>query len=79
MTFQPSFENGARLRLIEIIGVLLTVLKCRVRQNRHRPPHDKASWLSFDTALYPHDYRNYTEIPDEQKKLTKREKRKKYI
>jgi hypothetical protein len=67
MTFQPSLSNGARWRLIEINGVLFAVLKCRVQQKRHQTPHDKTSGLSFDTAMYPHEYKTYTEIPDEQK------------
>jgi hypothetical protein len=58
MTFQLSLSNGARWRLIEINGVLFAVLKCRVLQKRHRPPHDKTSGLSSDTALYPHEYKN---------------------
>jgi hypothetical protein len=29
MTFQPSFSNGARWRLIEVNGVLFAVQKCR--------------------------------------------------
>jgi hypothetical protein len=51
-------SNDARLRLIEINGVLFAALKCRAQQKRHRPPHDKTSGLSFDTALYPHEYKN---------------------
>jgi hypothetical protein len=31
MTFQPALSNFARWRLIEISGVLFTVLKCRVQ------------------------------------------------
>jgi hypothetical protein len=49
--------NGARLRLIGINGVLLTVLKFRAHQNRHRHPPDKKSGLSSDTALYSHKYK----------------------
>jgi hypothetical protein len=71
MTFQLSLSNGARWRLIEINGVLFAVLKCREQQKRHRPPHDKTSGLSFDTAMYPQEYETYTEIPDEQTKGTR--------
>jgi hypothetical protein len=60
MTFQLSLSNGARWRLIERNGVLFAVLKFPVRQKRHRPPHDMTSGLSFDTALYPHDYKKLT-------------------
>jgi hypothetical protein len=52
MTFQLSLSNGARLRLIAINGVLFAVLKCRERQTRHRPPAEKTSGLSSDTAEY---------------------------
>jgi hypothetical protein len=42
----------------------------------HRPPHDKTSRLSFDTALYTLMSTNtYTEMPDEQKK---KEEKKRY-
>jgi hypothetical protein len=58
MTFQPSLSNGARLRLIEINGVLFAVIECRMKKKRQRPPHDKTSGLSFDTAMYPHKYKN---------------------
>jgi hypothetical protein len=51
MKFQARLPNCARLRQIEINGMLLAVLKCRAQQKRHRPPHDKTSGLSFDTAL----------------------------
>jgi hypothetical protein len=57
-TFQRSSPNGARWRLIETNGVLFAVLKGRVLQKRHRPPPDKTSRLSFDTAMYPHEYTN---------------------
>jgi hypothetical protein len=60
MTFQLNFSNGATLRLIEINGVLFAVLKSRAQQKRHRPPHDKTSGLSSDTALYPNKYKNLT-------------------
>jgi hypothetical protein len=33
-----------------------------------RPPRDKTFGLSFDTALYPHEFKTYMEIPDEQTK-----------
>jgi hypothetical protein len=33
----------------------------RVLQKRHRPLHDKASELSFDTAMYLHEYKNLHE------------------
>jgi hypothetical protein len=42
---------------------------------RHRPPPDKTSGLSFDTAMYPHEYKTYTETPDEQAKRIEREKK----
>jgi hypothetical protein len=58
MAVQPRFTNGARLRPIEINGVLFTVLKGRVQQKRHWPPHDKTSGLSFDSAFYPHESKN---------------------
>jgi hypothetical protein len=34
----------------------------------HRPPPDKTSGLSLDTAMYPHEYKTYTKTPDEQTK-----------
>jgi hypothetical protein len=58
MTFQSSSPNGARWRLIETNGVLFAVLNRRVLQNRHRPPPDKTSGHNFDTAMYPHEYKN---------------------
>jgi hypothetical protein len=58
MTFQPSSTNGARWQLIETNGVLFAVLKRRVLQKGHLPHPDKTSGLSFDTALYPHEYKN---------------------
>jgi hypothetical protein len=73
MAFQPSSPNGARLRLIKISGVLFAVLKAR--QKRHRPLLDRTSGLNFDTALYPHRYKTYSEITDEQ---TKKNKEKNY-
>jgi hypothetical protein len=63
MTFQPSASNGARWRLIETNGVLFAVLKRRVLQKRHQPPPEKISGLSFDTAMYPHKYKNLHENP----------------
>jgi hypothetical protein len=60
MTFQLSLPNGARLRLIEINGVLLAVLKSRAQQQRHRPSPDKSSGLSFDKALYTQKYKKLT-------------------
>jgi hypothetical protein len=62
MTFQPSLPNGARWRLIETNGVLFAVLKRRVLQKRHRPPSDKKSGLSFDTAMYPQEYKNLLKL-----------------
>jgi hypothetical protein len=53
-----SSSNGARWRLIETYSVLFAVLKRRVQQKRHRPPPDKTSGLDFDTAMYPHEYKN---------------------
>jgi hypothetical protein len=35
-----EFVEFARWRLIEINGVLFAVLKCRVQQKLHLPPHD---------------------------------------
>jgi hypothetical protein len=59
MAFQVSLPIGAKLFwLIEINGVLFAVLKLRAHQKRHRPPHDKTSGLSFNTAMYPHEYKN---------------------
>jgi hypothetical protein len=44
--------------LIETSGVLFAVLKRRVLQKGHRPPPDKTSGHNFDTAIYPHEYKN---------------------
>jgi hypothetical protein len=71
MTFQPSSSNGARLRLIEINGVLFAVLKRRAQQKSHRPPPGETPGLSSDTALYPHKNKKLLEIPNEQIKRTK--------
>jgi hypothetical protein len=60
MTFRLSFSIGAKLRPIEISGVLFAVLKRRVLQKRHRPPPDKSSGLSSVTALCPHEYKKLT-------------------
>jgi hypothetical protein len=66
MTFQVSLSNGARLRLIEINGALVIsiltglVWVFREWQKRHRPPSDKASGLSSDTALYHYKYKKLT-------------------
>jgi hypothetical protein len=78
MTFQPSSSNGARWRLIETNGVLFAVLKCWVLQKRNRPPHDKTSGLSFDKALFPHEYKNLHGNSRWANKWTSKE-RKKYI
>jgi hypothetical protein len=51
MTSQLTLSMCARLRPIEINGVLSTDLKCRVQQPRHWPPHDETSGLSFDAAI----------------------------
>jgi hypothetical protein len=51
LAFQVSSSDGARLRLVAIDGVPFAVLKGRAQQKRHRPPHDKTSELSFDTAM----------------------------
>jgi hypothetical protein len=61
-----GFPTLARWRLIETNGVLFVLLKCRVQQKRHRPPHDKTSGLSFDTAITLKSKKTYTETPDEQ-------------
>jgi hypothetical protein len=74
MTSQLSPSNGERFSLIKINGVLFVVLKCRSLHKRHRPPPDRTSGLSFDTALYLMTTQTNTEIPDEQIKRTKREK-----
>jgi hypothetical protein len=74
MAFKICFSNGARLRLIEINGVLFVVLKYRVQQTRHRPPNDKTSGLSSDTALYPHKYNNLHKFQMSNQIKTKREK-----
>jgi hypothetical protein len=42
-------------------GVLFEVLKGRARHKKNRPPN-KTSRLSFDTALYPQEYKNLLEI-----------------
>jgi hypothetical protein len=44
-------------------------------KKRYRPPHDKTSGLSFDIALFPHEHKTYTGVPDEQTKRTKRERK----
>jgi hypothetical protein len=75
-SYGARLSNGARLRPIEINGVLFAVLKCQVQQKRHRSHHDKTSGLSSDTALYRYEYKTYTEIPDEQTNRTKRERKK---
>jgi hypothetical protein len=53
-----NLPNGAGLQLVEINGILLAVLKCRVQQKRNRPPHEKTPGLSSDTELCPHKYQN---------------------
>jgi hypothetical protein len=58
ITFKSLLFAIKMNRLIEINGVLLAVLKYRLLQKRHRPPHDKTPGLSFDTAMYPHQYKN---------------------
>jgi hypothetical protein len=58
MTLQPSSSNGARWKLFETNGVLFAVLKLRVLQKRHLPPPDITSGHNFDTAMYPHEYKN---------------------
>jgi hypothetical protein len=78
MAFQMSFSNSAGWRLIETNGVLFAVLKRRVLQKRHRPPPDKASGLSFDTAMYPREYKNLHENSRQANKLN-RKREKKYI
>jgi hypothetical protein len=59
ITFELSSSKGAWLRLIAIDGVLFLVPK-EAQRKRHRPPPDRASGLSSDTALYPHKYRKHT-------------------
>jgi hypothetical protein len=59
MAFQPSLSNGARLLLIAISGVLFAVQKGRAQQKKHRPLPEKASGLSFDTAMHPHSCKNF--------------------
>jgi hypothetical protein len=68
MTFQLSSSNGVRWRLIEINGLLFAVQKRQVLQKIHRPPPDKSSGLSFDTAMYPHEYETLHGKLDEQAK-----------
>jgi hypothetical protein len=50
--------NGASWQLIETNGVLFAVLKRRALQKRDRPHPDKTSGKNFDTAMYPHAYKN---------------------
>jgi hypothetical protein len=38
---------------------------------RHRPPHDKSSWLRFDTELYLHEHKQ-----NEQEMIRKRKEKK---
>jgi hypothetical protein len=78
MTFQLSSSNGARWQLIETNGLLFAVLKHRVLQKRHRPPPDKTSGHNFDTAMYPHEYKNLQGKPRWAGKMS-REREKKYI
>jgi hypothetical protein len=78
MTFQLSSSNGARWRLIETNGVLLAVLKRRLLQKRHIPPPEKTSGLSFDTEMYPHEFKNlYPKL--QMSKQNEQKERKKYI
>jgi hypothetical protein len=78
MTFQPSSSDGARWRLIETNGVLFALLKRRVIQKRHRPPPDKTSGLSFDTAMYPHEYKNLHGNSRWANKMNRKKEKKKY-
>jgi hypothetical protein len=64
--------------MIETNGVLFAVLKRRVLQKRHRPLPDKTSGLSFDTAMYPHEYKNLHRKPRGAGKMN-RKREKKYI
>jgi hypothetical protein len=70
-----SLPDGARLRLVEINGVLFAVLKCRAQKKRHQPPHDKKPGLSSDTTLYPHKKKTYRKIPVEKRIRIKKEKK----
>jgi hypothetical protein len=66
MTFQPSLSNGARLRLIEINGVLFSVLKCRMRKKETSTSSQQDSWadLRYGNVLsWVQTF--YTEISDE--------------
>jgi hypothetical protein len=74
MTFQLSLPIGARFWEIEINGVLFALLKCRAQQKKHRTSPDYASGVSSDTDCTVIRKRTYPEIPDEQRKRTKREK-----
>jgi hypothetical protein len=75
MTFQPSSSNDARWRLIETNGVLFAVIKRLVLWKRHRPPPETTSGLSFDTTMYPHEYKNFHGKPRWANKMNrKREK-----
>jgi hypothetical protein len=42
---------------------------------RHRPPPDKTSGLSFDTALCPYKHKIYSKSPDEPSKRAKKERK----
>jgi hypothetical protein len=58
-----GLSNGARLGLIAINGandVLCAVLKTLAQQKRHRPPPDKISGTSSETALCPHEIKILT-------------------
>jgi hypothetical protein len=58
MTFQLSLAKGARLRLIEIDGVLCAVLKFRAQQKRHQSPSDKTSELSSGMEMHLRNYKD---------------------
>jgi hypothetical protein len=76
--FPTELAKWRKMAADQINGVLFAVLKCRVLQKRHRPPHDKTSGLSYDTALYPHEYKNLHEDSYISKKMNKK-REKKYI
>jgi hypothetical protein len=78
MTFQLRLSNGARWRLIETNGVLFAVLKRRVLQKRRRPPTSMTSGLRFDTAMYPHEYKNLHGNSRRANKTNKKREKKSY-
>jgi hypothetical protein len=56
----------------------LLYLKRRVQQKRHRTPPDKTPGLSFDTAMFPHEYKILHEKSSWANKMN-RKREKKYV